>query len=187
MVRGERGLTLQDKHEHEIAFGQAVNMLIGLKCWGAVGGVGTAFALDFGQKFLRDRPIPNKHLSHVVRENEPEFSLYVHGTPWRIQTETEVIAGWLDEGDSVDDDPSQAALDRLLGSRVVRADLTAPAHDLVLTFDNGLTLSVFPDGSPHSDHDDYVLFTRHCWYAVGWGGLISVERRLLDVDLRDAP
>lgn len=162
-----------------------VMALVGLECWGAVAGDGTAFSLDFGRKFPKDRPTRNEHLTQVVRENEAEFSLFARGTPWRVQTATRVLAGWMDEGANAKDDPCQAALDRLVGSRVARTELTTPAHDLTVEFDNGLTLIVFADGSPQSDDNDYVLFTRHWAYAVGWRGLVHVERHLLDVDLHD--
>ena len=88
----------------------------------------------------------------------------------------------------MDDDPKGGPIDqtleRLVGSRVVRADLAAPAFDLMLEFDNGLTRAIFADGPAQSD-DDYVLFTRHWAYGVSRGGVIDVERRLLDVDLDD--
>jgi hypothetical protein len=169
--------------EIERGMRDGVRALIGLECWGAVAGDGTALSLDFGRKFPKDRPTPNFHLPPVVRENEPEFSLFMRGTPWRVQTATGVVVGWMD--DDPKDGPIDRTLERLVGSRVVRADLTAPAFDLMLEFDNGLTLAIFADGSPRSDDDDYVLFTRHWAYGVGRGGVIDMERRWLDVDLRD--
>jgi len=61
------------------------------------------------------------------------------------------------------------------------------AHDLLLGFDNGLTLVVFADGTPRLDEDDYVLFTRYRTYSVARGGQVEVSERLLGVDLHDRP
>jgi hypothetical protein len=120
-----------------------------------------------------------------VRDYESELSLFVQNVPWRIQTADAVVASWVD--DNANDGPLVAALDRLIGARVIRTELSAPAFDLVLDFDNGLTLVVFADGTPRTDDDDYILFTRHHSYTVGMGGQIDAEKRLLDVDLHDQP
>jgi hypothetical protein len=164
-----------------------VQALVGLECWGAVAGLGTAarFALDFGRKFPRSRPVSNESLTRVVRENESEYSLFVQNAPWRAQSTTAVVASWVD--DNANDGPQVGALNRLVGARVLRASLLAPAQDLSLEFDNGLALVVFADGTPRSDEDDYILFTRHHAYSVSRGGQVQVEERLLDVDFHDQP
>lgn len=181
---------MSSTNEHEQTLGEAVTRLVGLECWGAAAGEGTAarFSLQLGQKFLLDRPIPNELLTQVVRENEAEFSLFVQDRPWRVQTADAVVASWVD--DNANDGPMVAALDRLVGARVVQAELFPPALDLRLTFDNGLSLVVFADSSPRLDDyydDDYIVFTRHRSIAVGRGGQVKSEKRLLDVDLREEP
>ena len=90
---------------------------------------------------------------------------------------------WLD--DDANDGPMVAALDRLVGATVVAAQLTPPAWDLSLTFDNGLTLIVFAYGTPRRDADDYSLGTRSLTLIVGMGGRMRTEQRLLDVDFHD--
>jgi hypothetical protein len=173
--------------EGEQGLREAVRALVGLECWGCVAGTGTGsmFTLELGEKFPRDRPVQNPHLAAVVREHEAEFCLFVKDTPWRVQSVTEVVATWLDA--NAKDGPMVAALDRLAGARVVAAELDEPARDLKLSFDNGLTLVVFPDGSPSESEndDDYTLFTRHWSFSVRDGGRVEVEKHLLDVDLTE--
>jgi hypothetical protein len=150
-----------------------------------VAGKGThsRFTLDFGARFPRDRPLKNELLTQVVRENKAEFCLFVQSTPWRVQSAETVVATWQD--DEANDGPMVAALDRLVGATVVAAQVAPPAWDLTLTFDNGLTLVVFADGTPRRDFDDYDLATRTTIFTVGMGGRIRTERRLLDVDFHD--
>jgi hypothetical protein len=168
-------------------FQAGVADLVGKDCWGVAAGAGTysRIALDFGARFPRDRLTPNEFLTKVVRDNEAEFWLFVWTTPWRIQSRDTVIATWQDQDNKSNDGPMLDALDSLIGATVVAAHVSPPAWDITLTFDNDLTLSVFTDGSPRHDYDDYSFATRHTVFTVSVGGWLEVERRLLDVDFHD--
>ena len=161
---------------------EAVGELVGEECWGVAAGegTGTRFTLDLGAKFRLDRPIPNELLAPDVREYEAAYVLFVEGCPWRVQTATEVVGSWDD--DNANDGPMVAALERLIGARVVAAEVEPPAWDLTVSFDHGLRLVVFADGTPRTEYDDYSFATPDVTYIVGKGGRVEAEDRILDQD-----
>jgi hypothetical protein len=161
----------------------AVDALVGLECGKVIIGRGTGISLDFGSKFPMKKPLRSRRTGEVIEDNEFEFGLFAVGTPWRVRTSTEVFASWTDDGEA---DPDIAGeLRRVIGTRVIRAELGTPAPDLAIEFENGVILEVFADGTPRSDDDDFdfVFFTRYESISAGWGGRIELERRWLDVDL----
>lgn len=161
-----------------------VDQLIGKECWAHTGGpaTGRAFTLSLGQKIRRTEPVPNPHLPVLQREFEGEYAVFVQPCPWRIQTADAVIGTSLDRNESADDRLSQT-LHMLVGGQVVAAEVVPPAWDLVLTFDNGLQLVVFPNTTPHdADYyrSDYILYSPRVSVKVWGGGAINVEPRSTD-------
>ena len=56
-----------------------LSALVGEECWGVVGGEGTGsvILLHIGERTLRSRPIPNHHLTELVRRFDSAYTLRI--------------------------------------------------------------------------------------------------------------
>lgn len=65
---------------------EKLDMLIGKKCWAVSCGPPTAsdLFLNFGDKLLRKKPIPNKNLEYDLDKYDGEYVLGVFSA-WRLQ------------------------------------------------------------------------------------------------------
>lgn len=82
-------------------------------------------------------------------------------SPWRLEDQLTVLAGSGDEN-------ADAAqwLQILVGKRLRTTNLVSPSHTLLLRFDGGLTLWLFPDSRDWYDEEaDY----KSPWYIFGRG------------------
>lgn len=163
----------------EDQFRAAVNAFVGRPCWGVAAGEGTGsrFGLDLGQKIPRNKPLANPYLSEDMRNFNGEYRLFVEGCPWRVQSPSEVIGSWLD--DNANDGPMVRTLERLVGANVHHVRLEAPAWDLWISFNNGLTLCVFPDATGDTEWDDnYTVLTPSGAFSVERYGKLTFETTL---------
>lgn len=137
---------------------QALHTLIGQPCWNVLAGaVGSLASLDIGAKVERDQPLPfrNVKLSLEAHKFRGETILYIEDCPWRLDGPDSVIAAWTDS--NAPDGPIVTGLNKLVGHTITHAELTRPGLDLALTFDNGLTLRLFPDQTDPEAGDNYAL------------------------------
>lgn len=158
-------------------FRQALKRFVTQPCWrvGTSAATGSHFNLNLGGKLRRIAPLKNPHVSEEVRQFTGEFGLHVYGAAWRVQTSDKVVGSWRDPGPS--DGPMGQALKCLVGKRVTAASVEVPALDLVLDFDDDLTLWVFSDGTARMDDTDYTVFTPRTSFTVGMGGELVVTPR----------
>jgi hypothetical protein len=110
------------------------SLLVGETCWGvSAGAVGSTFFLNFGEK----RIIPAR--GRFSEFELGEMSLGVWCT-WRLDNATSSIMSSDEDSENVD-----KALRVLKGLKVVEIKITMPAWDLLVLFENELTLHVFCD------------------------------------------
>ena len=116
--------------------------LQGQLCWSAAVGLSDSWlcVLDIGERQRRGLRLANSALSFLQRTYEGSYSLVIEG-PWRIDSEVEVLGSCFEAREP--DDRLQQALDNLVGQKIVSAKAESPAHDLELTFEDGLILRVF--------------------------------------------
>ncbi|MBX2813519.1 MAG: hypothetical protein KTR25_17005 [Myxococcales bacterium] len=119
-----------------------VHELVGQRCWSAAAGSGQEWlvVLDLGERLRRQLRLANRSLSFQQRTYEGSHAVIVEGA-WRLERENEVVVTCLDARSPTD--RIQVGLKELEGRSVMAVEVQAPAHDLVLRFDQGVTLRVF--------------------------------------------
>jgi hypothetical protein len=129
-----------------------VQEIAGQKCERASNPHGSILSLDFGPLSLRPDEAPDstphgwRHLTVL--------------SPWRLQTDREVISDWNVEGGA--EGYVTSTLKLLIGQKVVSVETEPPAWDLRIRWENGLTLVVFGDCT--DDRDD-------AWFILGTDGV----------------
>ena len=145
-------------------------VILGLRlkrCWAVIAGRGTGSAIDlhFGAKVPRKRPLTNPTLGDEERRFEGETSIYLT-CAWRLDDKSKVVSGWLDGGETVEE--MVRGLKSLVGNTVEAIEIQSPAWDLKITFDSGITLTIFADQTSLVDNDDnYSVFHGLQGYTVG--------------------
>src|SRR5690606_21991872 len=89
--------------------------------------------------------------------HQGEVVVYLEECPWRIDSAEAVICTWMDENA-----PNQRLHDGLMmlkDRRVLDAEVILPAYDLIITFEGGLILRVFPDQVNAEEGDNYAINT----------------------------
>lgn len=153
---------------------RALTDIVGEECWGVVGGEGTGsvILLSIGERILRRRPIPNPHLSDLVRHHESAYSLRIM-CPWRIDSPSEVVSG--SHMSNANDGPMVRGLNEICGQKVVAVLCSAPAFDVTIHFENHRSL-VIHCTEIGSDYDAcYSFGTPVGYYSVGFDGNVSFE------------
>lgn len=141
--------------------------LVGSPCWSVqISGVGSLVSLHFGNKLKRDQPMehPDFKISDEERVYRGEYILYVEDCPWRIETTEAVIATWMDE--STPGSPIDTSMRRFVDRTVDQIELMRPGLDLMLRFDIGQTLRIFPDQIDADVGDNYSLALSDRTYVV---------------------
>jgi hypothetical protein len=114
------------------------SLLLGQKAWGAELGVGSFVTIEFGSR----RPA-----TEASERPHGEWHLWVYCCAWRLETEDEVVAASEDPRQKL-----QAAVQRL-NNRVLQAvKVERPALETTFTFDDELTLRLFPIFSKDFEH-----------------------------------
>lgn len=136
----------------------ALNALIGQECWNvSAGAIGSLASIDIGDKVLRDKPLPypNKNLAPDLHKYRGQYVLYLEDCPWRLDGTDAVIASWMDS--NAPNGPIVTGLKQLEGATITHVDLITPAFDLIVSFNNGLILRIFPDQVDPDEGDNYSL------------------------------
>ncbi len=139
-------------------FAEAVQSLVGKPCWNVLAGaVGSLASLDIGAKVERDEPMPFRNTKMALESHKyrGEVVLYIEDCPWRLDGPDAVIASWTDS--NAPQGPIVTGLNQLVGQTIADAQITRPGLDLVLTFENGYVLRLFPDQSDPNEGDNYAL------------------------------
>ena len=168
---------MSERAESEPKLARAVARLAGQRCWGfaAGSGTGSVVSLSIGGMIPRSAPLRNPHLSTAVRENDPEFGLYVECV-WRIERQDGIVAGCWDSNE--EDGPMLKGLATLVDQLIVDAELVLPALDLKLRFANDVSFRIFCDQTNADDGtDNYTLFTPTETLIVGCRSAVRSERR----------
>ena len=148
-------------------FEAALKRMVGQPCWSVlISGVGSLVSFNIGEKIKRQQPMLHYEfkISDEERFYRGEFILYIEDCPWRIETADKVLATWLDE--STPDGAIDTAARQLIGHSVESVELACPGLDLVVKFDGGLTLRVFPDQIDADEGDNYSLSVADKTYVV---------------------
>lgn len=152
------------------------SLLIGMPCWYASSGgnhSGSTFSLALGDKNPRQTPLANKAHSDEFRNYEGEANLLVWCT-WRLDGPDAPKSSSDDTDERI-----QAALQGLVGARVVDAIIERPAWDMRLLFSPFHRLWLFCDhvpGDPSFD-GNWELHTKSKAYYFGPGIALEVEQR----------
>ena len=150
----------------------ALDRMVGLTCWAAVGAVGSHVSLKIGGKIQRDIPIKNPNISALARKYTGEWGLFIQDCTWRVDSSRRVLASSRSTCDKF-----KSICTRLTGRTIVEAVLIRPAGDLVVTFDKNLTLRLFADCIDARDGTNYTLFTPTKSITVTHAGRIRTEKR----------
>lgn len=164
--------------QHELSqFFSLMPQLIGLVCWNVMAGaVGSLASLDFGAMVARDKPLPYPNVKLTPDEHKfrGEYVLYLEYCPWRLDSADAVIASWNDS--NAPKGPIITGLRQLIGTKIAYAEIISPGLDLILRFENGHVLRVFPDVAERDDGDNYSLsIANGPTYIVGPRSRLRVE------------
>ncbi len=151
-------------NDHQAAFLQALAALVGEECWGVTGGEGSGsvISLDIGARTLRRRPIPNPHLSELVRHYDSAYSLLIR-RQWRIDTATEIVSGRMSNANV---GPMVRGLAAIRGQVITSVNCAGPADDLRIGFDNGHALVIHCSASGSPEDRSYSCGTPAGHYTV---------------------
>jgi hypothetical protein len=152
-----------------------LNKSRGMMCTNIIAGmgVGTAVHLDFGQ-LLNSKNIKTSRRSYTVEMYE--ISIFIECATWRLEDSKSVICSTA----STDNRPESAlmvGLNRLLQQRLIDGKLWNTAHDLILKFENGLTLCVFSVPMASDLDNNYTVFDQENIFEVGFDATIKVIPR----------
>ncbi len=121
--------------------------------------------LGFGALIERKPPLTNLYVNEEARLFDTEFVIHILHGAWRLQTDVSVICSSTSsnhEGGRMVD-----GLNQLIGQHISDVQLSLPAHDLGLTFENGMTLLIFCDQANEVDEfDNYTCLINGEYFAV---------------------
>ncbi len=120
-----------------------IRPLLGQEAWGVALGEGSFITLEFGARRPTTRARERPH---------GEWHLWVYCCAWRLDGNDAVIAASEDMRTTL-----EAAVQRLNGLALRAVDIRRPALETTLTFDNGITLQLFPVFSEDFEH--WMLYT----------------------------
>lgn len=151
--------------------------LVGEKCWAVVAGTGTGSVLSlyFGGRVPRQRRLSNPNVSAEAQEFDGEYVLYIE-CAWRLDSEDAVICSWTD--DNSRGETMLTGLQNLENETVRACELGHPAHDLTITFENGMALRIFCDQAGDDGPDNFSFFTGSQASVVGARGTVQRVRRI---------
>ena len=123
-------------------------LLQGYPCAQVSIGAGETLIVDFGAL-------------HPIREDElsGELALIID-CPWRLDAADAPLCGWHDDEDHI---IQQAA--HLIGAHVTSVEVRRPGFDLILRFDEGHILRLFPD--LRAFYDAALAGESVPWYITG--------------------
>jgi hypothetical protein len=152
-----------------------IRSLEGLECWAVHcgGAAGSTFQLALGER--RPLPAPFKKTKHAesLPQFEAEASILIW-CAWRLDASAGPVTSWDDTNESV-----EAALTKLIGSRIDSVELIPPAWDMNIKFSNSLCLRVFCDHVPGdpSFEGNWDVRTQDVSITVGPGSAYRTEPR----------
>lgn len=139
--------------------------LLGRKVWGASLGVGSFVTLEFGEQRLP--PIGKQQRPHG------EWHLWVYCCAWRLEKGNEVTAGSEDPRDHL-----TTVIKQLDGLTLRSLEVLGPGLDSVFSFENDVTLRLFPVifSTEAGDYEHWFLFTPDGYVlTIGPGSAWSYE------------
>lgn len=126
--------------------------IVGQRCERATNPHGSILSIDFGA---------------LGRRPDDDLSATLHGwrhlsilSPWRIQDQQHILADWNTNGGR--SGTISAAIEPLVGQRVLAAQTSSPGWDLTIQWSGGLSLVVF--GDSNDDRED-------AWFILGTDGV----------------
>lgn len=155
---------------------EELSTLCGLACTEIVEGegVGTAVSLSFGSVIKRKNLETKRGNREVLMH---QASVFIQDATWRLEDFNSVVCST-----AVDDNRSGSVLmlglDRLLQKRLVEAKLCNTALDLILSFEESLTLLVFSvpiESAPNVQN--YSIFTKDKIFNVGFDATVTISPR----------
>jgi hypothetical protein len=152
-----------------------LNQLVGMVAWGVVAGAGTGsmVSLQFGEKYLRAKPVKNPTLDPIIREYEGKWSLFIRDAAWRLDSEEKVLCSSRSNNQAGAE--MLQGLHQITNALVSDVRLSKPGGDLLLTFSNGLELTVFCDCMNEDEGDNYWVFAPSFIFTVKPKGELAVE------------
>ena len=139
-------------------------ILVGEVCSRAgVGGAG-ALLLDFGALLP-----PDEHGRQAAETG------LVAECPWRLETISAVIVGYLD-----DDDTIEQRVQACTGRQVIDVGVFHPSYTVAVSFEGDLSLWIFPCDS--KDYVDQSPYPSSPWYVLGTGTADDWEDATLHSD-----
>ncbi|GAB4315957.1 MAG: hypothetical protein Kow00117_07800 [Phototrophicales bacterium] len=155
------------------AFLALVSRLRGMPCWSViVSGVGSLANLHFGEKIERD-----EHLVHVNFKITPEervyrgeIIVYLEECPWRLDGLDSVICSWMNTTKTI-----KQGLAQLKGDVVQDAVVSLPGYDLIIRFESGYVLRVFPDQVNADEGDNYSVYSDGKTYVLAANSTLYIE------------
>jgi len=149
---------------------QFINLIHGLTgqtCWSVqVSGVGSLANMHFGDKIKRAKPMIHQDFRITMEERayQGQYILYLEECPWRLDGPEGVLVTWMDSSD-----PGGRIYEKLpvlKGQSVIKTDILQPGLDLMIQFDGGYTLRVFPDQVDADEGDNYAFVDGDETYIV---------------------
>ena len=114
--------------------------VVGKKCRHADLNVGSTLMLDFGRELTYDPPIVNPNNGEIVKIGEFNFMFFCS---WRIENKERIFCTWQDK--TYHYDKLEIAVNMLTEKELVDYAIDYPSMDLVLRFNDGISLKVFCD------------------------------------------
>ncbi len=154
-----------------------LQFLVGKKVWGLIAGRGTGSIIQvyLGKRFRLERASTNENLEKDVRENSPEYNIFIQ-CPWRVMLGPRIVcsSSWrsLARGSSLPD-----GLSVIKGRAVELVELDPITLDLSITLGDGAVLAIFNDVIRESSDDcAYWITTPNSRHSAD-GTRMSLESR----------
>jgi hypothetical protein len=139
--------------------------LVGLRCWGIVGGRGNGSMVTFhlGTKLARHPPLKNRHLPKTLQRFQGEYCLFVKGCAWRLETNSRIVCASTDPEPTIGLELTR----RLTGATITKTCISTWAGDASVTFNDEYLLSLFCDQTEENGIDNYAVRFPSGWIKVG--------------------
>ncbi|HLG77672.1 MAG TPA: hypothetical protein VKX46_14740 [Ktedonobacteraceae bacterium] len=133
--------------------------ILGQRAWGVARGQGSFVTMEFEQPVPPAQPNARSH---------GEWHLWLYGCAWRLEQAEHVIVASEDDLAKI-----ETAIRRLEGHVLQAFELTTPAPDAVITFDDAMVLRLFAVST--EGMDSWLLYTPDKVITVGPAGKWSYE------------
>jgi len=146
-------------------------LLIGLRCWGIVAGVGNGSmaTLHLGARVARRPALANQYLSDELRQYRGEYCLFVKGCAWNLNVGPRIICSSTDPEPKIGTELTR----QLTGATITKSNVEESTANLQVEFGEHGVLSLLCHQPRRDGVDNYAVRFPFGWIKVDQSNVIQ--------------